>query len=193
MASNPNPLEIEKLATAVAVGSVFSLGCFLIIDSLEPSFLTQFEHYVGSESFGVVAAVPVVAFLFVIGSLLMIGSDLVFQKFANKNFEDEWEMLLQVFEMDNEFRTAIFSNIYRKKKLLEGVAAPFVILGIGIILESQNIPTLKITLVVVGAAIVVIGLAMPFSTGRLHRDMRRAVSRNNDRLGEGVAGTRKNT
>ncbi|MDJ0760837.1 MAG: hypothetical protein QNJ19_15700 [Woeseiaceae bacterium] len=176
MASTAIPLEIEKLATAVAVGSVFSLGSFLIIDSLEPAFLSQFEHYVSSQSFGVIAAIPVLAFLYVVGSILMIASDFFFQAFAKDNFQEEWDMLVEVCEMDNEFRTSLFATIYRKKKLLEGVAAPFVILGIGVVLESRNLPSLKVTMLLTGVAIVIIGIAMPFSTGRLHSDMRRLVA-----------------
>ena len=66
------PTEMEKIATAVAVGSIFCFGVFLILDVLHESFFMQFEGYVTTASFGVIAAIPTLAFLYIVGALISL-------------------------------------------------------------------------------------------------------------------------
>ena len=176
MAPTAIPFELEKLATAVAVGSIFALGLALLADALEPELLQQLGTVRVGDGFGVLAAIPIIAFLYVVGSVLMIVSDLVFQYCAPKFYEDEWALIVALAGQQNDYRTAVFTRIYQKKKLLEAIAAPLVVLGAGLMAELRNVPSLKTTLLVSGGAMIAIGLIMPLATGRLHKDMARIVS-----------------
>ncbi len=165
------PTEIEKLATSVAVGSIFCLGVFLILDTVQPIFFGQFERYVGTASFGVIAAIPTLAFLFVIGSILTIGSDRIFQIFNGRDYEREWEIFVALAKEGNVVLNAAFADLYRKKKILEGSVAPFVILGIGVICERRSFSDLGIVLLIVGGTIIILGLILPFFTCHIQREM----------------------
>ena len=70
MSSIPN--EMEKIATSVAIGSTFCLGLFLILDAFYFSFFGLFEKYVESASFGVMAAIPTLTFLYILGVIISL-------------------------------------------------------------------------------------------------------------------------
>ncbi|MDJ0882767.1 MAG: hypothetical protein QNJ48_01330 [Desulfobacterales bacterium] len=167
------PTEIEKLATSIAVGSIFCLGVFMILDAVDSNFFGKFELTVDTASFGVIAAIPTLAFLYVIGSLLSICSDFVFQKFNPSDYEREWEIFLKLAKEGNETLNAAFTDLYRKKKILEGSVAPFVILGIGVICERSNVPDIGFLLLIIGVTIIILGLILPFFTGRIQVEMER--------------------
>lgn len=165
------PTEIEKIATAVAVGSIFCFGVYLVLDSSYDSFYAQFEGYVTTASFGVIAAIPTLAFLYIVGSLISLISDFVFQFFNPQDYDRKWNMLARVIKRNNETLSATFFELHKKKKILESSVMPLVILGIGVAIEYRNLPDFKYFLIVSGAAIMVLASILPFFTGKVQQNM----------------------
>ena len=167
------PTEIEKITTGVALGSIFCFGIFLILDVWNRSFFMQFEGYVSTTSFGVIAAIPTLAFLYIVGALISLVSDIVFQILSPKGYNREWELLALVIKKNNEFFSNTFFELLRKKKILEGSVLPVFTLGIGVGLESQNLTSLKIPLILSGVILIVLAIVLPLFTDRVQKNMER--------------------
>jgi hypothetical protein len=165
------PTEIEKIATAVAVGSLFCLGLFLGLHVANQSFFTRFEGFATTASFGVIAATPTLAFLYIVGSLISLLSDFVFQCFNPKDYDKEWEMLAQVARNNNETVSITFYELHRKKKILEGSVLPLIAFGLGILLECRNYPDLKHSLILSGVSILILAALLPLFTGKIQHNM----------------------
>jgi len=165
------PIDLEKVTLNVALGSIFSLGVFLCIDSTNGTFLGDFERYVSTESFGVVAAIPAIAVLYLIGAFISLASDLVFQFFNPEGYDSEWRLLGEVVRSDSEIMAAKFNELYVQKKILEGSVLPFLVLAVGIFLEKKNLPNLTMELTWVAIFVAFLALIVPFFTTRIHKRM----------------------
>jgi hypothetical protein len=173
---NTLPNEMEKLATSVAIGSIFCFGTFLVLDVYNKSFFKFFEGYVETASFGVIAALPTLALLYILGALISLLSDFIFQLFNSKGYVTEWEMLAKVSRLNNSTLNSVFFDLYRKKKIIEGSLFPLLVLGMGVYLEHENHPHLLIPLVISGVTIIIFTCVLPLFTIRIGKNMVRFIA-----------------
>jgi len=174
------PIDLEKITLHVALGSIFALGVFLCIDSINQSFLGSFEHYVSTSSFGVVAAIPLLAVLYLLGAFISLSSDMVFQAFNSKGYKSEWILMGEVIKSNNEILASKFTELYVQKKILEGSVAPLIVLAIGIYLERINLPTLSTVLMYTSIGIAVLAISVPLFTTQIRKRMDALIKMNKD-------------
>lgn len=166
---------LERFALAVAIGSLFILGAFLIIDAQFDGFLGEFEKYSGSSSWTAVAAVPAVTFAYILGAFVQLLADLVVRQVSPKAQEEEWLALERLARSQNEILASQFEDLRRSKKLLEGCLGPLLLLSIGICAERSRLPHLSTLLAICSIATAAVALCIPFITFKLHKAMIRTA------------------
>lgn len=68
------PIESAgAFAGAAGVGALCFLGIFLLLDGLSPGVFPTVEFYARTATWGIVAAVPVLAITYVVGLLALTG------------------------------------------------------------------------------------------------------------------------
>jgi hypothetical protein len=153
--------DFEKLTTSVAAGSMVALAVFFICDGLLPGFLDEFEYYAGMRSFGVVAAVPILTLLYVIGSIISALSDAVFKRLYPDRYKLDFDILEAIAEMKSDVISAEYQELRRQKRVSEACVAPLFLLGVGTLFEVNNLPAIKAVVIVFGLALIFLALMSP--------------------------------
>lgn len=162
---------IEKFALAVAIGSLFLLSGFLIVDATTDGFLAEFEKYSKSPAWAVVAAVPAITLAYILGAFIQVISDEIVRKISPSAQLEEWQALESLARSKNEILASQYEELRRSKKLLEGCLAPLLILAIGIFLEKKNLPKFTYLLMGCAAAVGSVACFIPLITSRLHKSL----------------------
>ncbi|NKB61991.1 MAG: hypothetical protein GKR95_07585 [Gammaproteobacteria bacterium] len=128
-----------------------------------------------TESFGVIAAIPTLALLYIVGVLISTISDLIFQILRPKKWSKEWQVMGYVINSQNSALVSTFFEMHRKKKNIEGSIFPLCILGLGIYLEHTNLPDLRSPLILASASVIAISLLLPLFSNRIQKDINQLV------------------
>jgi hypothetical protein len=169
------PNGLERFATGIGVGSIIVLGAFMFIDVGFKGFFLLFEKYASSNAFSVIVAIPTVAFLYVIGSSVMVVSDVFFNLGNKEGFLKEREHLIYLVKENNETLNVLFMEIFRRKKALEASVIPLIIFGLGVALESINHVEHWFPLCSIGGVIVLFSMALPFINSKMSKELEEVI------------------
>jgi len=153
--------DFEKLTTSVAAGSMVALAVFFVCDGLLPGFLDEFEYYARMNSFGVVAAVPILTLLYVIGSIVSALSDAVFKGVYPDRYKLDFDILEAIASKNSDVVSAEYQELRRQKRVSEACVGPLFLLGIGTLFEVNNLSPIRILVIIFGLALIGLALISP--------------------------------
>lgn len=176
------PSGLERFATGIGLGSIVCLGAFLVVDAVSSQFFTLFETYISTKSFGVIAAIPTVAFLYVIGSVMMVLSDGLFALANRRGLNRERAQLAWLLRENNETLNSIFFEVYRRKKALEASVAPLILLALGVALEGTVHAPQAMALYGIGGFVGLLAACLPVVTYQMHKEMNELLKEHDNAL-----------
>ncbi len=150
---------IEGFAGASGVGSLCFLGIFLFLDGRVPSLYPTVEFFAKSTTWSIVAAIPVLAIIYVIGMLAVNVGELVVDRIPRSQSDYEIADLVIVGKHDKAAVTQQYLKLRQEKEVLSGSFIALVLLAIGALSEISNLPFLRVVIVIaaIGSFIVALG------------------------------------
>jgi hypothetical protein len=153
--------DFEKLTTSVAAGSMVALAVFFVCDGLVPGFRGTVKEYAGMNSFGVIAAIPILTLLYVIGSIVSVLSDAVFKSFYPDRYKLDFDILEAIASKSSDVVSAEYQELRRQKRVSESCVGPLFLLGIGTLFEMSNLTSLRTLVIVTGLGLIGLALISP--------------------------------
>ncbi|MCB0632916.1 MAG: hypothetical protein R2824_12740 [Saprospiraceae bacterium] len=136
---------INDFASITGIGALCLLGIFLIVDGKEPNLFPTIEFYAKTKTWALVAIVPVFAISYVVGlfSVVIIEpiGNFLFSQFHSEIIESENLAMISFF--DSEILKQEFIRLNKEKELLYGSTLAFLLIGLGGLSETRNLPNLK--------------------------------------------------
>src|SRR5262245_60607364 len=132
---------------------------FLFIDGRAPNLFPTVEVYSKTGTWGIVAAVPVLAISYIAGLLVISGAECAVSRFFGPTTEAEFADLARVAKIPADKSVAVqqFTQLRQDRAILAGSAFALVFLSLGSLSEVRNLPSLKA--VVIGSALATILIA----------------------------------
>jgi hypothetical protein len=159
--------SLGTFAGATGVGALCILGVFLLLDGRSPTLFPAFEEYAKTATWGVVAAVPVLAIAYVTGLVLITASCLAIRSSFGPSLLDEATDTARVSHVSA--KDSVLAQEYIKLKqerdVLGGAALAFLVLAIGALSETKNLDYLKLVIGVAAAGALIAAIALFFSAG----------------------------
>ena len=154
---------LSTFAGPAGVGALCLLAAFLFLDGRAPELFPTFEKYAKTSTWGVVAAVPVLAISYVLGLSVMITSEHVITRVVGQR-ETEMSSLGRIVAAGpskDSLTAQLYVDALRNRAVLGGGAMALVLLGIGALSEVRNLPSLRsVIIAAVIGALLVAALAM---------------------------------
>jgi hypothetical protein len=147
---------VETITGRLGVGSICFLAFFLAVDGMQIGVFHLVETYGDSVTFGIIAALPTVVVAYILGVFCVGTSDLILSKFAAFQ-EPNPERIYALSKSGGELLKQSYSETIRNLEMLKGSFFAFLLLAVGIVLDSPNMPGYEI--VVVLATIAAIGFS----------------------------------
>lgn len=147
---------LGSVAGATGVGTLCLLALFLFLDGCAPKLFPTFEQYAQTATWGIVAAVPVLAIAYVVGVAIMNAGGTAVRMTFGPTLDAEIGDAARLANLDagKSLLVQTVVQLRQERDVLSGAAIAFVLLAIGALSEVRNLPGLGG--VVVSAAIVAI-------------------------------------
>lgn len=157
--------NIEGFAGISGVGALCFLGFFLMLDGHAPMLFPTVETFAKTTTWGIVAAVPVIAIAYIIGLLAINGATLFVDQVPAVQANSQIPDLLIISQHDKTAVTEQYLQLRHEKEILSGGFVALVLLTFGAISETRNLSELRkiIILAALGTfllALVTLGLAI---------------------------------
>jgi hypothetical protein len=163
--------SLGTFAGATGVGALCILGVFLLLDGCAPTLFPTFEEYAKTATWGVVAAVPVLAIAYVIGLVLITASCFAVRGSFGPSLLDEATDTARVSHVSakDSVLAQEYIRLKQERDVLGGAALALIVLAIGALSETKNLGHLKLVIGVAAAGALIAALALFFSAGMKSR------------------------
>ena len=150
---------IEGFAGASGVGALCFLGIFLFLDGRAPNLYPTVEFFAKTTTWSIVAAIPVLAIIYVIGLLAMNGGELIVDRISKSQAVQEIPDLVTIGEHDKSAITQQYLKLRQEKEILSGSFIALILLTIGAFSEISNLPSLKAVIIIaaIGSFVIALG------------------------------------
>lgn len=158
----PNTSEaLGSFAGATGVGALCLLATFLLIDGRAPNLFPTVEVYAKTATWGIVAAVPVLAISYIAGLLVISGAECAVSRSFGPRAETEFADLARVSKIPAKDSVAVqqFAQLRQDRAILAGSAVALVFLSFGALSEIRNLPGLKAVILCSALATVLVAAA----------------------------------
>ena len=159
--------SLGTFAGATGVGALCILGVFLLLDGQAPTLFPTFEEYARTTTWGVVAAVPVLAIAYVIGLVLVTASCFAVRGSFGPSLRDEATDTVRV--SSTAAKDSVLAQEYLRLKqerdALGGAALALLVLAAGALSETKNLEYLKAVIRVGAAGALLAAVALFFAAG----------------------------
>lgn len=147
---------VGSVARATGVGTLCLLALFLFLDGRAPNLFPTFEEYAKTATWGIVAAVPVLAIAYVVGLAVMNAGNALISLFFGPALAEEIADALRFANIDlsKSVVAQTYIQLRQEREVLAGAALGLLLLAIGSLSEIANLPGLKG--VVIAAAVVAV-------------------------------------
>src|ERR1700747_376593 len=108
---------IDKSIGAVGSGSLMLLALLLIFDGIFGNIFSAVEGYSKSEAFGIVAAIPALTIAYMIGMMILTGSELFVMWWFPKSRDKERKNFALIAAARNDILTKQFEDIIRFRRV----------------------------------------------------------------------------
>jgi hypothetical protein len=150
--------SLASVAGPSGVGALCVLGIFLFVDGRSPQFYPTVEVYAKSTTWGVVAAVPLLAITYVMGLFLnSLGVHLVQALSGISSTTETIDLSRTAFlALDKSAAMTTYVQLMQDRAVLAGSSIAFLVLAVGAISEVANLEHIRSS--VIALAILAIGL-----------------------------------
>jgi hypothetical protein len=141
---------LGSFAGATGVGALCFLAVFLFLDGCARSLFPAVEIYAKSTTWGIVAAVPVLAIAYVAGLLAISAAQFTVAHTFGPARDVEFADLVQLSNSRTTDSVALreYTQLREERAILAGSALALLMLAIGAVSESRNLPGLKAVVLV---------------------------------------------
>lgn len=145
--------SLSTIAGPAGVGALCILGVFLVLDGRSPGIFPTVEEYVKTTTWGVIAAVPVLVIAYVLGLFVNSVAVLAVQGAFGVGAAAETADIVAIAGVPIEKSPAVqyFLQLRQDRAVLAGSCMAFVVLTIGAISETSNLPHIKSSIIVVAS------------------------------------------
>jgi hypothetical protein len=159
--------SLGTFAGGTGVGSLCILGVFLLLDGRAPTLLPTFEEYAKTATWGVVAAIPVLAIAYVIGLVLITASCFAVRVSFGPSLLDEAADTARVSYVaaKDSVLAQEYIRLRQERDVLGGAALALLVLAIGALSETNNLAHLKLVIGVASVGALIAAMALFFSAG----------------------------
>jgi len=142
--------SLSTVAGPAGVGSLCILGMFLALDGHAPAIFPTVEEYAKSATWGVIAAVPVLVIAYVLGLFVSSVAVLAVQSVYGVGTAAETADIVAIASVPIEKSPAIqyFLQLRQDRAVLAGSCVAFIILSIGAVSETSNLPQVRSSIIV---------------------------------------------
>src|SRR6185436_12363728 len=163
--------SLGAFAGATGVGALCILGVFLFLDGRAPTLFPTIEEYAKTATWGVVAAIPVLAIAYVIGLVLITASCFAVRGVFGPSLPNEAADTARVslVAIKESVLTQEYLQLKQERDVLGGAALSLIVLAIGAISDSRNLPHLKSIVIGAAVATLVAAIALFFASGLKNR------------------------
>jgi len=159
--------SIGTFAGATGVGALCLLGVFLLLDGRAPNLFPTFEEYAKTATWGVVAAIPVLAIAYVVGLVLLTASGFALRGAFGLSVRHQAADAARLSSL--AAKESVLSQTYlqlrQEADVMGGAALALVVLGLGALSETSNLRGLKVVIAVGSAGALFAAVALFWSAG----------------------------
>ena len=146
-------------AGATGVGALCVLGVFLVLDGRAPELFPTLETYAKTATWGIVAAVPVLAVAYVVGLLAIAGTGAAVEALYGDVVGRGARDVLSMFAIPKDSLVATaYLELRQRQELLGGSAIGVLLLALGAFSERRNLPEVRGAVTVAGSLALVAAL-----------------------------------
>jgi len=159
--------SLGSFAGATGVGALCILGVFLFLDGRAPELFPTIEEYSKTATWGVVAAIPVLAIAYVIGLMLITASCFAVRGAFGPSLRDEAADVARVslVAVKESVLAQEYSQLKQERDVLGGAALSLIVLAIGAISDSKNLPHMRSIVIAAALSTFIAAAALFFSAG----------------------------
>jgi hypothetical protein len=159
--------SLGTFAGAAGVGALCILGVFLLLDGRAPTLFPTVEEYAKTATWGVVAAVPVLAIAYVIGLVLITASCFAVRGVFGPSLLEEAADTARVSNVSakDSVLAQEYTRLKQERDVLGGASLALLVLAIGALSETKNLDHLKLVIGVAAAGAIIAAVALLFSAG----------------------------
>ena len=140
--------NIEGFAGVAGVGALCFLGIFLLLDGQNSELFPTVEIFAKTATWSIVAAIPVISIVYLIGLLATSTSTLAIDQISSMQGYSLTNDLIKISEYDKTTITQIFLQLKHDREILAGSFIGLILLGIGAISETSNLPHLRRVIII---------------------------------------------
>ncbi len=127
---------IEEFTGTIGVGCLVMLGIFFLTDSFF-RYWYLIEGLMHTNSWSILVSVPILIVNYIFGVIVIEIRELLIPKYYRSTVHNEFdENMMFVVQKNNDFLSSRYSDIWQSKRVLNGSAIAFVLVGMGVFLEG---------------------------------------------------------
>jgi hypothetical protein len=154
-------MAAENISSAVGpagIGALCVLGILLILDGRSPAVLGTVERYGNTTTWGIVAAVPLLAITYLLGILVVTAAESLMHTTFGPSFVTETSDLLRIgnFPLDKSALAQGYVQLRQESRLLAGSSIALIFLALGAFSEIPNVQEVKGPTIALGFATLLI-------------------------------------
>jgi hypothetical protein len=159
--------SLGTFAGATGVGALCLLGVFLFLDGREPNLFPTFDLYARSATWGIVAAIPVLAIAYVIGLVLITTSCFAVRGVFGPVLLVEAADAAGVSgaSAKESVLAQEYLQLRQERDVLGGAALSLIILGVGALSEITNLRSLKSVIIIAAIGAIIAAAALFCAAG----------------------------
>jgi hypothetical protein len=139
---------IADIAGPTGVGALLSLGIFLFLDGRDRCLFPTVETFAKTATWGVVAAVPLLAITYVVGVLLITGMESCVRAAFGLSSQCDATDAARMLGAEKSAAAQLYLQLLQDRGVLSGSAFSLIILAAGASSEIRNVPELKSSIVI---------------------------------------------
>jgi uncharacterized membrane protein (DUF485 family) len=129
----------ELVTGRLGLGAIVLLAGFLVVDGQQLGAYRIVETYGSSTAWGVVVAVPTLVLSYILGVLCVGTAEITVGRMSALGHGREVDALLSAATAGNLVQ-ATYSDLVRRRELLEGAIVAFALLAIGCVADLPMMP-----------------------------------------------------
>jgi hypothetical protein len=159
---------IEEFTGTIGVGCLVMLAFFFTTDSVF-RYWSHIEHLTNTNSWSILISVPILIVNYIVGIIVIeIGELLIptyYKPEVHRRFD---ENMTVVVEINSEYLSSRYADVWQSKRVLNGSSLAFVLLGIGVFFEGLPLDMgFKIIGIIGMVGSFVLAVICPFISSRI--------------------------
>ena len=133
-------MSFEIVTGRLGVGAIAFLGLFLIVDGMQIGVFKMIETYGKSTTWGIIGVIPTTVVIYIVGLFCLEVADIFLSRFTSFSVSQPDE-IIAVSSTGSDMLQQLYAEHLRNHELLKGTSVSFLILAVGSIAETSNMPS----------------------------------------------------